>query len=193
MPERDRARAARAIEEFLRALGHEPGGHPDLGETGARVADAWCDELLDGEAVDVAALLRAESFAESSPAGGLVVVRDLAVATVCPHHLMPALGTALVAYAPGERVTGFGTLARALDAVAHRLTLQERIGQELVAALTTGLGARGAACVLRLRHGCLAARGPRSHAWVETVATAGTLGPGGELHALVTGWVGRGG
>ena len=104
-----------------------------------------------------------------------------------------ALGTALVAYAPGDRVVGFGSLTRALDALAHRLTLQERIGQELVAAMMDGLGARGAACVLRMRHGCLAARGPRHHGLVETVATAGSLAPGGEQAALVAGWVNRGG
>ncbi len=194
MPPRDRARAARAIDEFLRALGHEPAGHPDLGETGARVADAWCGELLDGEDVDVVALLRAESFVEPTPAHGpgVVALRDLEVSTVCPHHLLPAIGSALVAYVPGERVTGFGTITRVLDSLAHRLTLQERISQDVVSALMDGLGARGAACVLRLQHGCLAARGPRSHGRIETVATAGSLAPGGDLHGLVAGWLGRG-
>ena len=45
-PVRDRARAARAIEEFLRALGHEPRG--ELAATGERVAEAWDVDLLSG-------------------------------------------------------------------------------------------------------------------------------------------------
>ena len=91
----DHAAAARAIEAFLIALGHDPKGDPDLQGTPERVAEAWIEDLLDGSAVDVSALLAAESF----PLGGgtssqLVVLRDSAVATVCPHHLLPALGFA---------------------------------------------------------------------------------------------------
>ncbi len=65
MPQ-DRDRAARAIEEFLRALGHDPEGDDDLRETGQRVADAWIDDLLEGERIDARALLEAESFAVGS-------------------------------------------------------------------------------------------------------------------------------
>ena len=188
MPTRDRERAARAIEEFLRALGHEPAGSADLRETGARVAEAWCEDLLAGEQTDPAALLRAESF-EAPAGGGVVTLRDVEVATMCPHHLMPALGLAQIAYVPGARVAGLGTLARALDACAQRLTLQEHIGQQFVDAVMEALGARGAACSLRLRHACLSARGRRSNAWVETLASAGVLAPGAEMHAVLGGWM----
>ena len=179
----DRARAARAVEELLRALGYDPAS-PDLRETGTRVADAWADDLVAGRDVDVPALLRAESF-EASSAGSLVVLRDTPTATICPHHLLPALGWATVAYVPGERVAGLGTLARVVDAFARRLTLQERIGEEVVSALMDVLGARGAACAIRLRHACLVARGERKEAWVESLATAGVLEPGGSHAALL--------
>jgi len=183
MPQ-DRDRAARAIEEFLRALGHDPEGDDDLRETGQRVADAWIDDLLEGERIDARALLEAESFAVGS-GSGVVLLRDVEVATVCPHHLMPAMGTALIAYAPGERVAGLGTLKRVLDACSRRMTLQERIGQEFVDLVMGGLKARGAACQLKLKHACLSARSPRCGAWVETLATAGSLAPGGEVHGVL--------
>lgn len=189
MPPRDRERAARAIEEFLRALGHEPSAEPDLGETGRRVADAWIDELLAGEEGDPREILRAESF-ESPGGGGLVLLRDVEVATMCPHHLMPALGTATLAYVPGGRVAGLGALARALTTLARRMTLQERISQQFVEAVDEALEARGAACALRLRHGCLSARGAQSQAWVATFSATGVLAPGGEMHALLLGQMG---
>jgi GTP cyclohydrolase I len=170
----DREAAARAIEDFLRALGHELEG--DLKGTGERVADAWADDLLEGEAIDAAAVLREGSIPIDAGDGGLVVVRDLAVTTMCPHHLLPAHGTALVAYVPGDRVAGIGTVAHVVDALSRRLTLQERIGADVVALLTRELGARGALCRLALTHSCLVARGERkTGAVVETLAVAGTF------------------
>src|SRR5690242_9889808 len=105
----NREAAARAIEDFLRALGHEPEG--ELAATGERVADAWADDLLEGEAIDAAAVLREGALEVDAGDAGLVVVRDLAVTTMCPHHLLPAQGVGLVAYLPGERVAGIGTIA----------------------------------------------------------------------------------
>jgi GTP cyclohydrolase I len=170
----DRAAAARAIEDFLRALGHEPEG--ELAGTGERVADAWADDLLEGEAIDAAALLREGALDLDAHGSGLVLVRDLAVTTMCPHHLLPAHGTATVAYLPGARVAGIGTIAHVVDVLAHRLTLQERISDDVVALLVHELGARGALCRLSLTHSCLIARGERkTGSIVETLAVAGTF------------------
>lgn len=170
----DRRAAARAIEDFLRALGHEPEG--ELAGTGERVADAWADDLLEGEAIDAAALLREGALDLDAEGSGLVLVRDLAVTTMCPHHLLPAHGTATVAYLPGARVAGIGTIARVVDVLARRLTLQERISDEVVALLVHELGARGALCRLALTHSCLIARGERkTGSVVETLAVAGTF------------------
>ena len=170
----DREAAARAIEDFLRALGHEPVG--ELGGTGERVADAWADDLLEGEPIDAAAILR-EGSIHSAADPGVVVVRDLSVTTMCPHHLLPAHGTALVAYLPGDRIAGIGTLAHVVDALSRRLTLQETIGAEVVRLLVGELGARGAVCRLALTHSCLIARGERKFgAVVETTAVAGSPG-----------------
>src|SRR5262249_44027249 len=93
----DQDAAARAIDAFLRALGRDPEHEPELAGTGARVARAFAEELLEGYTVDVDALL-----VHNVLAGGteVVVARDLPVATTCPHHLMPAIGTATVAFAP---------------------------------------------------------------------------------------------
>lgn len=170
----DQKAAQNAIRAFLEALGQDP-SKPELAETPERVTEAFERDLLTGEAMDVAALL-ADGVAPitgGEPAG-VVAVREIAVATVCPHHLMPALGRADVAYRPGPRVIGLGTLTRVVDAYARRLTLQETIGQRVARALVEHAGAVGAVCRISLRHSCLAARGARqADAFVVTVSRAG--------------------
>jgi GTP cyclohydrolase I len=61
---------------------------------------------------------------------------------MCPHHLMPASGTATVAYAANDRIVGVGAIARVVDAFSRRLTLQETIGAEVTRALDKHLAPR---------------------------------------------------
>jgi GTP cyclohydrolase I len=171
----DRAAAERAIRAFLVALGYDPAKSEDLQGTPARVTEAFETDLLAGEGVDVRELLLAESsvIGAAGPRG-LVVVDRISVATICPHHLLPGLGQAAVAYLPGQRLVGIGTIARLVDAVARRLTLQEDIGESVVRALMEHAGASGAYCRLELTHSCLSARGARQgDARVVTIARAG--------------------
>jgi GTP cyclohydrolase I len=167
----DREAAASAIGAFLRALGRDPARDPDLAGTPERVARAWVEELLEGYGVDVDALLSHNVFAGTSE---LVVVRDVPLTTLCPHHLMPSSGSATVAFAPEEHLVGVGTVARVVEAFARRLALQEQIGERVVAALQKHLAPRWAACRIVLSHTCMIARGERSHgARVETLALSG--------------------
>ena len=124
----------------MRAIGRDPAHEPALDGTGARVADAYIDELCDGYAVHVGALL-AESAIEGLT--DIVLLRDLAVTTMCPHHLLPASGVARVAFAPRAKLVGIGTVVKLVDAFAHRLTLQETIGDEVTRALVEHLGGSG--------------------------------------------------
>ncbi len=171
----DRHAAEQAIRAFLKALGHDPETSRELSRTPAFVVEAFERDLLAGYSVDVAALLTSESGkAPSAGPHGLVIVRDIGVATMCPHHLLPGIGKATVAYLPGEQLVGIGAIAKAVDAFARRLTLQETIGDSVVRALVEHAGARGAYCLLNLEHACLAARGARQiGAAVVTVSRAG--------------------
>jgi GTP cyclohydrolase I len=167
----DRDAAARGIEAFLRALGHDPLREPELAETGERVARAYAEDLLEGYGVDVDALLSSNVFAGRTE---LVVVRDVHVVTTCPHHLMQSTGVATVAFAPEEHLVGVGTIARVVDAFARRLALQEQIGERVVAALQKHLAPRWVACRLVLSHACMVGRGERTHGVrVDTIALAG--------------------
>lgn len=175
--------AAQGIRTFLRALGFDE-ERTDLAGTPERVADAFAHELLRGERVDVRALVQDGSEATPRDASvGLVLVRDISVVAVCPHHLLPAVGRATVGYLPGPRLLGLGTVARLAQACSQRLALQEAIGEAVVNALLTHAGARGAFCKLELLHTCLAARGAEQpEARLITLSRGGTLaGPEGAL------------
>jgi GTP cyclohydrolase I len=171
----DRTAAANAIDAFLRAIGRDPSREPDLVGTGARVADAYVDELCAGYAVDTRALLSSSAIAGASD--GLVIVRDVPITTLCPHHLRPASGTATVAMQTRARLVGLGTLASLVDAHARRLTLQERIGEAVVSDIEAVLEPEWVGCRLLLVHGCMVARGERAvGSRVETIALRGASG-----------------
>ncbi len=167
----DRDKAAEAIEAFLRALGRRPETDPELRGTGRRVADAFADEFLRGYDADPRGTLRSQRVAATT---GLVVVRDIAVVTMCPHHLLPAQGIATVAFSPRTQALGLGAIVSLVDDLARRLVLQETLGEEIAEAIHGEIDARWVACRILLTHACMTARGERAHGTrVETVALRG--------------------
>jgi GTP cyclohydrolase IA len=184
----DAARIEAAVTELLLAIGDDP-ARPGLAETPRRVAESYA-EFFAGIGVDASALLVG---VPADRTGELVAVRDLAFRSMCEHHLLPFTGVAHVAYEPGERIAGLGDLARALDAVASRPQLQERLGEQLAEAIATGLSARGALVILDAVHACVTTRGPRQTASSTlTVAAVGSLAhPDGRDRALTLIGAGR--
>lgn len=162
----DRQAAADAIDAFLRALGRN---EPDVQGSGARVADMFIDELCAGYAVDTRALVTSATMPADRPS--LVVVRAVPVVTTCPHHLLPSIGTATVAFESTTKIIGLGTVISLVDAHARRLELQERIGQSVVDDLDAALGPAWVGIRIVLEHGCMIARGGKAiGSSVETVA-----------------------
>jgi len=178
----DRARAEAAMAEFLKALGHDD---TSLEETPARVTAAYADELLSGYSVDLKELILEGSEPVAQPADP-VVLDGISLATVCPHHLLVASGKALVAYVPGERVLGLGTIARLVNACSRRLVLQEQIAQSVTRALLDYAGAQGAFCRLSLDHACLQTRGAHEpDARATTWSGLGTLQDPSDLELVL--------
>ena len=94
----------------------------------------------------------------------MIIARDVAFTSVCEHHVLPFTGHATVAYVPqpGARIVGLSKLARLVTGYAARPQMQERLGEQVTAAIMTHLDAQGAGCVLSAVHTCLTLRGPRS-------------------------------
>lgn len=171
--------AAEATARFLDALGLPAHVRraDDLAGTPRRVAEAWLEDLVDGYGRDPAEIL---SGGLPSAGRDLVAVTGIDYHSVCPHHLLPSRGVAHVAYLPGGKVVGFGQLVRLVDALAHRLVLEEDLARDVADALVRHLGARGAACVLEAEQLCMTVRGEkRSAARAHAEAWAGSLAKDG--------------
>ncbi len=168
----DVGRVEAAVREILAAIGEDP-SREGLRETPRRVAEAYV-EYFSGIGVDTDGLLTASEIADET--GELVVLRGIELRSVCEHHLLPFLGTAHVAYVPGERIVGLGTIAKVVETIAARPQLQERLTEEIADALESGLAPRGLLVVLDAAHGCVTMRGARqSRSTTLTLASRGTL------------------
>ncbi len=186
----DRGGIEAAVGQLLDAIG-EDRTRAGLVDTPARVAEAW-EAFFAGVGQDpLAPLAEATEFAGES--GELVVLRDVAFRTMCEHHLLPVLGVAHLAYAPGARIVGLGRLPQVVEILAARPQLQERLTDEIADALADGLAAAGVLVVLDAVHGCVTARGPRQTASsTVTVASRGSLSDPAaraEVMALIGGGV----
>lgn len=117
-------------------------------------------ELCHGVTVDPRRHL-AVTFPPVATDPGLIVVRDVPFASVCAHHLLPFHGTATVAYLPkpDAEIVGLSKLARLVRDYAARPQVQEQLAADVLSAIMSVLGARGAAVHLRGVHTCMSLRG----------------------------------
>ena len=168
----DHDRAAAAVVELLAALGEDP-TRSELAQTPGLVAAAL-SEFVDGLGVDARTFLTALEPAPTDAEP--VLVTNIAVRSLCEHHLMPFIGKAHLAYVPGEFVTGLGNLTRVVQTVAAKPQIQERLGEEVAQSLEDGLGANGVLVVLDMAHNCVRARGAQNvDSRTITVASRGSL------------------
>jgi GTP cyclohydrolase I len=121
-------------------------------------------EMTAGLHLDPTRHLRVQ-FPPESVNQGIIAAVDIPFVALCEHHVLPFLGRATVAYlpAPGGRIVGLSKLARVVQEYGARPQVQERLGEQVVAALSNHLAARGAACLIRSDHACLTLRGAEAH------------------------------
>jgi GTP cyclohydrolase I len=163
----DEPRIARAVREILLAIGENP-EREGLLETPERVAAAYT-QLFSGLAKDPSRHLEG-GFTEE--ARDLILIRDLPVASLCEHHLLPFAGKAHVGYVPNGRVAGFSELARVVEDYAKRPQLQERLTAQVADAVCGTLGASGALVVIEAEHTCMSMRGAEVPGAVAVTAAA---------------------
>jgi GTP cyclohydrolase I len=155
-PAVDLQRAERAVRELLLAIGEDP-DRDGLVRTPARVATMYA-EVLDGMAVDPCSYLTVAFEADHRE---MVMVRDIAFASLCEHHMVPFIGRAHLAYIPGKegRITGLSKLARLVEGYAHRLQVQERLTSQIAESMVDALDPQGVLVVVEAEHLCMSMRG----------------------------------
>ena len=182
----DVLRIERAVREILLAIGEDV-GREGLIETPERVAEAYA-RLFSGLYDDPAKYLEVSFAADSNDA---VLLRDLPLASMCEHHLLPFVGKVHVAYVPEERVVGLSEIVHLVDGFARRPQLQERLTAQVADALYETLGSRGSVVVIEAEQLCMTMRGAQKPGTVTvTSAVRGLLdeetGRRAEIMALIS-------
>ncbi len=152
----DQARIRAAVRELLLAIGEDP-ERDGLRDTPGRVGRLYA-EVFAGIHADPRLLLRKTFEVDHEE---MVLQKDIDFASFCEHHLLPFSGRVHVAYIPTGRVVGLSKLARAVDVLARKPQIQERLTQEIADLVNEELTPRGVLVVLEAVHTCMTVRGVR--------------------------------
>jgi len=152
----DLERIEGAVREILVAIGEDP-DRDGLLDTPARVARMYA-EIFSGLRESPHHHLEVQFEAHHDE---MVMVRDIALTSMCEHHLVPFMGKAHVAYIPNNdgRVTGLSKLARLVDAYAKRPQVQERLTSQIADEIERTLQPKGVLVVIEAEHLCMSMRG----------------------------------
>ena len=165
------------LSTLIRDMLHEIGEDVEregLEETPQRAARAWL-HWTQGYGVKPKDVLKTfkdggETYDE------MILVKDIPFYSHCEHHLAPFFGTVDIGYIPNGRVVGASKLARALDILARRPQIQERLTDQLADTITKSVRPDGVIVVLRAEHQCMSLRGiEKSNSRIVTTASRGTL------------------
>jgi GTP cyclohydrolase I len=152
----DLKKIAEGVRLILEGMGEDP-NRPGIAETPQRVAEMYA-EICGGLYEDATAELK---VLPSEAHEEIVMVKDITLASICEHHLIPFTGVAHVAYIPQDgRIVGLSKLARIVDIFARRPQVQERLTTQIADLLFDGpLKPNGVLVVIEAVHLCMTMRG----------------------------------
>lgn len=148
-------RLTELYKSVISELGEDP-NREGLQKTPERMAKAM-QYLTQGYQLDAHEILNSAKFKESY--NEMVIVKDIELYSMCEHHLLPFIGKAHIAYIPNGYITGLSKLARVVDCFARRLQVQERLTEQILAAIQETLNPQGVAVVIEAKHMCMMMRG----------------------------------
>lgn len=145
----------KAVKMILEAVGEDV-EREGLLDTPKRVAKMY-EEMFCGLKEDARDYFRTVFHEDHEE---LVLVKDIPFYSMCEHHLVPFYGKAHVAYIPQNGVVaGLSKLGRAVESIARRPQLQERITSSVADVIMEMLQPKGVYVVIEAEHMCMTMRG----------------------------------
>ena len=149
------ATLAELVREMIARLGEDP-ARIGLLRTPERV-DKSMRWLTRGYHMSVRAVIGDALFEEEHES--MVLVKDIEMYSMCEHHMLPFFGKVHIAYIPNGRIVGLSKLARVVDVFARRLQVQERLTEQIAAAIAETLQPQGVGVICEAYHLCMMMRG----------------------------------
>lgn len=153
----------KAVKMLLSTVG-DVSEREGLLETPHRVAKMY-DEIFEGYSQNPKEIL-SKTFEEDGVVDtvdkGMVIVKDIDFYSHCEHHMVPFIGKVHIGYIPGTKVVGLSKLCRLVNCFAHRLQVQERLGQQIADAIMEYLEPSGVMVVIEAQHLCMKMRGVKN-------------------------------
>src|SRR5206468_1856379 len=112
----DLTKIERGVRLILEGIGEDP-ERPGIVDTPRRVARMY-EEICEGLHKDPREFIK---VVPDETHDEMVIVKDIALYSICEHHMVPFHGVAHIAYIPdGGRILGLSKLARVVDRFARR-------------------------------------------------------------------------
>lgn len=143
------------IKKLLSELGEDP-HREGLLKTPERVTKAL-RYLTEGYQSDPKAVINGAQFTENY--NEMILVKNIAVYSLCEHHLLPFWGKCHVAYIPDQKIIGLSKIARLVEVFARRLQVQERMTTQIANVIQEHLQPQGVGVVIEAEHLCMQMRG----------------------------------
>ena len=144
-----------AVETLLRCLGEDP-QREGLVRTPERMAQAllYCTKGYDEKLDDI---VNGAIFEEHHHE--MIIVKDIDLASLCEHHMVPFTGKVHVGYIPKSKVLGLSKIARIAEMYSRRLQVQERLTRQIAEAIRSAIDPLGVGVVVEATHMCMVMRG----------------------------------
>lgn len=152
------SRSRSVLEGAHKAIMEELGldlSDDSLRDTPKRVAKMYQEELFYG--LDYGNFPKATTF--KNPGYDEMLAVTVSVNSFCEHHFLPFVGQAHVAYIPDKKFLGLSKFNRIVDFFGRRPQVQERLTEQISAALRFILDTEDVAVVIKAEHMCATIRG----------------------------------
>lgn len=146
----------RSFETILDTLGIDR-EDDSIQDTPRRLAKMFKDEICWG--LDYSKFPSCTTVENKFGYDELIIIRNIEVKTLCEHHFMPIMGKAHIAYIPHKKVLGLSKFNRIVEFFSRRPQVQERLTEQVSAALQFILGTEDVATIITGEHFCVKFRG----------------------------------